>query len=163
MCHAFHPYVYLKGHEVYQHLLKLSTFTLAFVLLTATSFAQGFSVYIFNCSHPARGWQRSGMMGEVGVSRTQATQKRDARQRTGPAYEKYAVFAGTSQRVNSAAPNCGGIAPTPTCLFYAYIFNSRGGSGWLGGYRSSAEARTHAINFTRAYGGTWSGPTRHCF
>lgn len=147
---------------MYRLMLKLSVFAAACILFSASCSAQGYSVYIYNCRHPANGWQRSGTMGEVGVSLSQARQKRDARQRTGPTYEKYAVFAGSSQRVNAAAPNCGGIAPTPTCLYYVYIYNSRAGTGWLGGYRSSSEARTHASNFTRAYGGRWSEPTKHC-
>lgn len=124
--------------------------------------AGGWSVYIYNCSHPSYGWQRSGTYGESNVTQAQANAAVARRKRSGVSYEQYAAFRSTSQRINAAAPNCGGSPARPTCIYWVYISNSRAESGWLGGYRTSSEAQSRGASFVRAYGGRWQGPCSDC-
>lgn len=124
--------------------------------------AGGWSVYIYNCSHPAYGWQRSGIANEVDISQSAAVSAARRRQSQGVSYEKYQAFRGTAQTVRAAAPNCGGSTAQPTCMYRVYIYQSRAGSGWLGWYSSSSQARERAIAFVRVYGGRWYGPYSDC-
>lgn len=133
-----------------------------FVGESAAVAAGGWSVYVYNCSHPSYGWQRSGTYGESSVTQAQANTAVARRQQSAASYERFAAFSSTAQQVNAAAPNCGGSPARPNCIYWVYISNSRNGSGWLGGYATSSEAQSRGANFVRVYGGRWQGPYSDC-
>jgi len=121
----------------------------------------GYSVYIWNCSHPSYGWQRSGTWGEHDVSQATAQAVAARRAQSGPSYERYQVFRATSQRVSASAPSCSGSSPNQYCVYYAKL-SCWGRTGWLGGYRSLAECRYYAELFRRYYGCAILGYASDC-
>jgi hypothetical protein len=121
----------------------------------------GYSVYIWNCSHPSYGWQRAGFEGEADVSQAAATRAMQRRQQTGPSYERYSVFRATSQRISASAPNCGGSPPRQYCIYYAKM-RCWGREGWLGGYNTLSLCQYYAQMYQRSYGCSILGYYQDC-